>query len=236
MVTGGGEAVRVAEMFEAVARALASPQDLPSTLEEIARLAVVHLDACDYAGFSLVEGRTFTSPATDDAVPRTLDRIQSEVGEGPCLDAIAHHDVFQTGDLAGEGRWPRFAHRAHEETGVSSVLSIRLFIDRDTMGALNLYALASDAFDEADVALASVFAAHAAVAMAGARRESNLVRKAANRELIGEAKGILMARSDIDEDAAFDLLRRASQRLNIKVTEVADQIVHPPPEAPLPDF
>ncbi len=93
------------------------------------------------------------------------------------------------------------------------------------MGALNLYSTSPDAFDEADVALASVFAAHAAVAMSAARREENLERKADSRDLIGRAKGILMARSNLDDEQAFQLLRRASQRLNVKLIKVAEQVV-----------
>lgn len=114
-----------------------------------------------------------------------------------------------------------------------SILSLRLFIDADTMGALNLYACDRDAFDDTDLALGSVFAAHASVALSSAQREADLERKAASRDLIGEAKGILMARSNVDEDQAFAMLRRASQRLNKKVIEVAEEIVHPTdPEGP----
>jgi AmiR/NasT family two-component response regulator len=105
------------------------------------------------------------------------------------------------------------------------MLGVRLFVEEETMGALNLYAMATDAFDDADVAIASVFAAHAAVAMRSSRREANLERKSETRDLIGQAKGILMSQSHIAEDEAFDLLRRASQRMNIKVTEVARGVV-----------
>ena len=93
------------------------------------------------------------------------------------------------------------------------------------MGALNLYSTKPDAFDETDVAMGSVFAAHAAAAMSAVRREEHLERKAETRDLIGRAKGILMARSDLDDDQAFDMLRRASQRLNVKLVAVAEQVV-----------
>ena len=212
-------------MFGEVARSLASHEDEQATLTRIVHLAVEHLDACEFAGISWVAGRKITSPASSNDVPRIVDAIQAEVDEGPCLDAIKEHTVFQTGDLAGEERWPRFAARAHRETGIRSILSLRLFLEEDTMGALNLYATQPDAFDETDVALASVFAAHAAVAMSAARREENLVRKADSRDLIGQAKGMLMARSSLDDKGAFDLLRRASQRLNVKLVKVAEQVV-----------
>jgi len=229
---GEDEVVRVAEMFGQVARALAAHDDPQAILTRIVYLAVEHLDACEFAGFSMVEGRRITSPASSGEVPRIVDAIQSEVDEGPCLDAIREHAVFQTGDLANEKRWTKFAARAHEETGVSSILSMRLFIEADTMGSLNLYSTKIDAFDDNEVAMASVFAAHAAVAMSSAKREANLERKADTRDLIGRAKGILMARSDIDDDQAFELLRRASQRLNIKLVAVAENVVERRPEHP----
>lgn len=216
--------MHVAEMFGEVARALATHDDVQTTLERIVGLAVEHLDACQYAGISLVEGRRVTSPASSDHVPGVLDRIQSETQEGPCVQAIRDHEVFRTGDLSVEERWPRFSRRAHAETGVRSVLSVRLFVEEDTMGALNLYASAPDAFDEADEALATVFAVHAAVAMAAARREEGLERKADTRDLIGRAKGIIMARSGVTDDRAFDMLRAASQRMNVKLRDVAQQV------------
>ena len=76
--------------------------------------------------------------------------------------------------------------------------------------------------------MGSVFAAHAAVALATARREEQLEGKAGSRDLIGMAKGIVMARQGVSEDEAFDILRRASQRMNVKLRELADRVVHPP--------
>jgi transcriptional regulator with GAF, ATPase, and Fis domain len=211
-------------MFGEVARVLASHDDMQTTLERIVNLAVEHLDSCEFAGVSFVEGRRISSPASSNEVPAILDRIQSETDEGPCIDAIKEHEVFQTGDLAAEARWPQFSRRAFEETGVQSILSLRLFVEHDTMGALNLYATEGDAFDEADVALGSVFAVHAAVAMAAARREEGLERKAEGREAIGRAKGIIMARSGVSDERAFEMLKAASQRLNLKLRDVARQV------------
>jgi transcriptional regulator with GAF, ATPase, and Fis domain len=219
------DVVQVAETFARVARTLAESQDdLPRSLDKIVQLAVENLDPCEFAGISLVEKDNITSPASSNDVPRRVDKIQSELGEGPCIDAIKEHEVFQTGDLRNEKRWPEFSRRAHEETGVCSILSIRLFFEEDTMGALNLYSTAHDAFDDSDVALGSVFAAHASVAMLAARRQEGLERKAESRDVIGRAKGILMARSGVDDEQAFALLVRASQRMNVKLRDIAQQI------------
>ena len=150
---------------------------------------------------------------------RIVDAIQAEVGEGPCVDAVREPEVFVTGDLTSE-RWPQFSRRAHDETGVMSILSIRLFVERDTMGALNLYSRAADAFDASDVALAAVFATHAAMAMTAARREANLERKAESR-ISSAGPRASSCRCGTSATTSFDLLRQASQQLNIKLSAVA---------------
>ena len=221
--------VDAAETFAEVARVLAAHDDMSATLDKIVHLAVEHLDACEFAGISFVEGKTITSPASSHEVPRILDRIQSETDEGPCIQAIKEHELFQTDDLRAEERWPQFSQRAHAETGVLSIISLRLFVEKDTMGALNLYASETAAFDETDVALGTVFAVHAAVAMGAARREETLETKARSRDLIGQAKGILMARSGVDEDRAFEMLKLASQRMNVKLRDIAQSIAEGSP-------
>jgi transcriptional regulator with GAF, ATPase, and Fis domain len=224
------EVVQVAETFATLARTLAEHHgDLQSTLETIVNLAVESLDACDFAGIFLVEKGEISSPASSNDIPRRVDEIQAELGEGPCVDAIKEREVFRTGELTNETRWPKFSDRAHEETGIRSILSIRLFVEEDTMGALNLYSTAPEAFDDGDVALASVFAAHASVAMAAAHREETLEQKAQSRDLIGRAKGILMAQSGVTEEQAFDMLRRASQRMNVKVRDIAQRMTEQMP-------
>jgi GAF domain-containing protein len=227
------EVIQVAETFASVARTLAEdPADMQGALDKIVTLAVENLDACEFAGITMVEKGRVTSPASSNDLPRKVDEIQAETGEGPCVDAIKEHEVFQTGDLRNEVRWPMFSTRAHEETGIRSILSIRLFVEEDTFGALNLYSTLENAFDESDVALGSVFAVHASVAMSAARREHGLEQKAESRDVIGQAKGILMARSGVSDEEAFAMLKGASQRMNVKLRDVARRIADQPPEAP----
>ncbi len=219
--------VELAQTFAQVARVLLEEHDVETTLDRICLLAVETVDGCETAGISIRSGTRVTSRAAADDVPRVVDDLQSETQEGPCVDAIVEHEVFITGSLSREERWPHFAHRAHEETGVESILSLRLFVDEDTLGALNLYSTRPDAFDDQDVALGSVFAAHAAVALAAAHRQANLETMAATRDVIGMAKGIIMARQNVSEEEAFDILRRASQRMNVKLRELAVRVVRP---------
>ena len=228
MAESQGHDVEFAETFAEVARALLEEHDVEGTLDRICALAVRTIDACETAGISIASGPRISSLSTSDALPRILDDIQSETQEGPCVDAIKEHEVFMTGALSEEARWPEFSRRAHEQTGVQSILSLRLFAREDTMGALNLYSTVPDAFDDQDVATGSVFAAHAAVALSSAQREAQLEDKATSRDVIGMAKGIIMARQHVSDDEAFAILRRASQRMNVKIRELADRVVHPP--------
>ena len=216
--------IELAEMFADLARTLAVEHGDPhKTYDRICRMAVESIDGCESAGMSLLEGKRVDSLARTDAVPAEIDRIQDETQQGPCVDAIREHETFLTGRISQEQRWPEFIERARK-TGIESILSFRLFLEQDTMGALNLYSRQTDAFDEHDQAVGAVFAAHAAVAMSGARREEQLQRKAETRDVIGQAKGIVMARSHLSEDDAFDVLRRASQRLNLKLRDVAERL------------
>ena len=229
-VDGHSEDMELAATFADVARVLLEEHDVDATLDRICQLAVKIITACDSAGISIAERTRVTSRTRTDDIPRIVDDIQSETQQGPCVDAIKERETFVTGSLSAERRWPEFATRAYDETGIQSVLSVRLFASGDTMGALNLYSSRPDAFDDHDVALASVFAAHAAVAMATSLRAEQLEAKAATRDLIGMAKGIIVARQKVSEDEAFDILRRASQRMNVKLRELADRVVHPPEE------
>ncbi len=221
----GSREIELAETFAHVARSLLSEKDLDHTLGRIVDIAVSVIAPCEHAGIDIVEkGRVNAVVASDD-VAAQIDAIQTEVGEGPCLDAIEQHEIFSTDDLMEESRWPQFARRAHEETGVRSIMGFRLHADDNTLGALDLYSSRPHAFDDDTAAVGSVLATHAAVAMSSARERETLQKAVETRDVIGQAKGILMARSHLSDDEAFDVLRRASQRLNVKLREVAQRVL-----------
>lgn len=215
----------LAEQLVQVTRDLLGAGDVQQTLQRMVDLAVETIDGCDHAGLTLVVGGRIETPAQSDNIPKIVDAIQNTTGEGPCLDAIREHEVFETGDLAGEDRWPRFSTQVVERTGVHSALAMRLYTEHDTMGALNLYARATDAFADDDRGVASIFAAHAAVALHAAQRQEQLIDAIETRDVIGQAKGIIMTRSGVDDEQAFEVLRDASNRMDIKLREVARRIV-----------
>jgi hypothetical protein len=111
------------------------------------------------------------------------------------------------------------------ELGVRSVLSFQLYVHLDDLGALNLYSAQVDAFDDESENVGLLFAAHAAIAMAGSQKEHDLSLAVSARDVIGQAKGILMERHKITGDQAFRLLAQVSQRSNTKLGEVARYLV-----------
>ncbi len=228
------EGFELAETLAEVARTLAAESDYEATLDKICELVIDTVDGCQHAGVSIIEGTSVKSLAASDDVPRQVDAVQDEVQEGPCVDAIRKEDIFLTGALNDEDRWPNFSRRASEDSGVQSVLSVRLFAEEETFGAMNLYSKDRDAFDDDDVHVALLFGAHASVAVQAMREHENFRDALASRDLIGRAKGILMARSRVSDDEAFEMLKAASQRMNVKLREVARRIAEGtvPPGAP----
>jgi GAF domain-containing protein len=200
------------------------------TLAQVVAVAVHTIEGCDFAGLFLLEAGVVVTPVRTDSVVEEIDALQRESGQGPCLDAIAQRVMVYGDDLHGDGRWPKFGPRAAER-GIRSALALPLTTN-GTMGAVNLYARYPAAFGVVDRAKGVILASLASVALNAAhsledeeRRIENLHSALSSREVIGQAQGILMERERIAADQAFDVLRRASQYLNIKLREVAQTLV-----------
>jgi len=216
--------------FSRTARSLFAAGNVDDTLTHLLDLARATIDGCDYAGVVLLDGDTMVTPAHTDPVVADLDAIQHRYSEGPSLDAIAQNGTFYAADLAGDSRWPLFGPHAADR-GIRSILAIPLFAD-EAIGGLNLYAHYPQAFGVLDRARGLLLAALAGIAVGSAqshevdeRREANLHAALVTREVIGQAQGILIERERITADQAFDILRRASQHLNLKLRNVAQTLV-----------
>jgi transcriptional regulator with GAF, ATPase, and Fis domain len=216
----------LAERMTAVARELQS-EVAPETLLDIAaRLAVENVHGCEAAGISLVRrARVLETPAYTDRAAHVSDQLQLELDEGPGLDAIWERQVVHSPDLAAEPRWPSWGPRTVAETGVRSLLSLRLFTSDDLVGALNLYSFQARAFDEAAVEDGLALAGHIAVAVTSARRIAQLNEALDSRTSIAAAVGILMERFDLSYDRAFAVLGRISAQGNVKIRDLAMELV-----------
>jgi GAF domain-containing protein len=184
------------------------------------------------AGITLVDSRgRKTSRASSGPLVEEADRLQYELDEGPCLTAWATRTLVRIDDTATELRWYEWCQRVLA-SGLRSTLSAPLLAGDEALGAIKLYAREPAAFHPRDEHLLVLFAAQAAVLVANLQAHAAAVRLSEDlktalrsRDLIGQAKGILIANRGVDEDEAFRLLAAASQRQNVKLVEVARSIV-----------
>lgn len=221
MSTGAEPEDGLAHQLSVMARSLQADPTVEETLQGIVRAALVNIPSARHAGITMVDrsGRVSTPAATDDFV-ELIDQLQYQVRQGPCLTSIREQATVRADDLSSETRWPAFAARA-VELGVRSMLSFQLFVDDHDLGALNLYSTQAQRFDEMDEQIGLLLAGHAAIAMVGAQNRHNFAVALDTRDLIGQAKGILMERHKITAKQAFELLVRASQMSNRKLHEIA---------------
>ncbi|HEX2575479.1 MAG TPA: GAF and ANTAR domain-containing protein [Aquihabitans sp.] len=223
-----------ADALRALTRFLVTDATVGDTLDQMAAITDEALPSACMVGMTMHDdrGRPATRVFTDPAA-REVDEAQYRAERGPCLDAWRLARVVRVDDLGEfERTYPEFRVAA-EANGVGSSLSIPLLAGEVAVGALNLYGAGRAAFSDADESLGVDLAAAMAVVLSNATAywgafelSQQLHQAIASRAAIEQAKGMLMARSPgLSPDGAFDLLRRASQRENTKLHDIADRIV-----------
>ncbi|WP_328814272.1 GAF and ANTAR domain-containing protein [Rhodococcus sp. NBC_00297] len=224
--TDTGDASRsLGHAMAEMARVIQEDHDsVDETLSAITAQAVHLIPGADHAGITLVtKNHKVDSRAATDDLPRIIDELQERCQEGPCLDTVWKHHSVRVVDMASEDRWPTFSPAAADQ-GVQSMLTFRLYTHRDHLGALNLYSDTAHGFDDTDDDVGIMLATHAAIALVAAEREEKLESALATRDVIGQAKGIVMERYDLRADAAFAMLVRLSQEWHTPVTDLAERI------------
>ncbi|MEV2211754.1 GAF and ANTAR domain-containing protein [Streptomyces sp. NPDC050997] len=216
-----------AEQMAELARELLTKESVSETLDEIAASAVKLVTGCDAAGILAVrKGQAVTLSACGEGV-RESDRLQGELGEGPCFDlarGAADERAYRIEDMNDpQPSWPRFAEAARD-LGIGSMTGVLLYTDKEDFGALNLYARRPGAFTHEFETAGWLLASHAAVALSSARTIDQLEHAMHTRHGIGEAMGILMERHRLSEDDAFNVLRAISQEHNLKLRDVAQRV------------
>lgn len=229
----GAGSTGLAMAFAEIARHLYEAENFEDVLERIVDVAVATVTGCDMASVTVRQAGSYRTVSSTDAEASEVDLAQYEANEGPCLDAIDEAVVHVT-SLPDE-RWPVLASRPLQH-GVQAVASYRLTAPGRVLagavtGSLNTYARAPGAFDDEALEIGLVLAAHASTAVRAAREReglelfgSQLHEALSSRDVIGQAKGILMERLKLTPEDAFDFLRRSSQHLNLKLREVAQRL------------
>ena len=209
-----------ADQLADAARSMQGWSSTQLTLEKVVLVATEIIQGCDLVGISIVHSDGIDTPVGSDETLNRIDGLQFVLKEGPCFDALHMHEIVHSGDLANDKRWPRWGPMVAKEAGVASIVSYRLYTTRDTLGAMNLYAVDAD-----DINNGQALAAHVGVALAASQHAENLETAISHRTTIGRAEGILMERFGIAPAQAFAVLRRVSQRRNVKLNWVAEELV-----------
>jgi len=221
---------RLAMVFADIAEQLYDADNFDDVLSRIAEAAVSTIAGCRMASVTLSERSGYRTAASTDPAATAVDHAQYQSHEGPCLDAVDAAIVYA--QSFPDERWPTLASRP-TESGVQSALSYRLAAASSGtadsgVGSLNSYGVIPNAFNDTAQEIGLILAAHASLAARAAEERNtlqnlgrDLQRALLSRDIIGQAKGILMERLKITPEDAFDLLRRSSQNLNLKLRDVA---------------
>lgn len=222
--TSDGGEEDLAAHLTGIARALQRRRGEQETMDAIVHAAVGTIPGAVHAGIMTVVGKKeISTVATTGQLACDVDQAQYDSGEGPCLTALFDQLIVPVPDVVNDERWRVFGRRA-AELNVGSMLSFQLYVQNEDLGALNLYAHEVNAFGEESQHVGSLFAGHAAIALAAAQEREQLAAAVHTRDLIGQAKGILMERHKLDADQAFAVLTRASQHTNVKLRDIAEQL------------
>lgn len=225
MDTADGSTLTLAKALARASEVINESRNFEDTLDAIVHAARASLPQFPHVSISMMRGDgRFETAAGTDQLAWELDGVQYDLGEGPCVQAVEHEPVVVVRELRHEQRWPRYIPAAVTR-GVRSQVAVRLFTGNRHVAGLNLYSTEHDEVEQTAPETAQLFATHAAIILGHAQQEDQLNHALASRKVIGQAIGIVMERYRIDADRAFQFLLRASSSSNIKLRDVAEEIV-----------
>ena len=216
--------LRVAELVQGLHNRPDTDSD--TVVAELAEHAAAEIPGAQYAGITLTRNaKHIDTPAATHYWPVLLDKIQQRHLEGPCLTAAWDEKTVHVPDMEAEDRFPDYRRDALAETPIRSIMAFQLFIAGESLGALNIYAEEPQAFSAEARTLGLIFAAHSSVAWNSARRDEQFQRALSSRDVIGQAKGMIMERYRVDAVQAFEVLRKLSQDSNVPLLQIASELV-----------
>jgi transcriptional regulator with GAF, ATPase, and Fis domain len=226
--TPGGEKADPGTVFAALAEIIYQGSDAKEMYAAICIAATLTVRGCDHASLLVREGDHYITVGASDQLAYQIDELERRAGDGPCIDAIEEETPQIDTDLTTPSLWPKLAAVLVKETPVRGAMGFRLLVEKRKGAALNLFSDTPNLFDAESAGRAAVLAAFASVAINAVAKgeDASTLRRGllSNRE-IGKAVGMLMLLHNMTEDQAFDLLRRHSQALNIKLADVARAVI-----------
>jgi transcriptional regulator with GAF, ATPase, and Fis domain len=217
-----------ATVFAALAEIIYQGSDSSEVYAAICVAATLIVKGCDHASLLVDRHGRYVTVGASDRIAHRIDDLERLAGDGPCVDAIEEETPQIETDLTTPNQWPKLAARLVAETPVRGAMGFRILVDRHKTGALNLFSDTANVFDTEAAGQAVVLASFASVAINAVTQGEDVatMRRGllSNRE-IGKAVGMLMLLHGVSEDDAFDMLRRYSQDLNIKIADVARTVI-----------
>jgi hypothetical protein len=217
-----------ATVFSALAEIIYQGPESGEVYAALCLAATLVVGGCDHASLLVKRDGRYVTVGASDRIAQRVDDMERLAGDGPCVDAIEEETPQIETDLTNPTQWPNLAARMVADTPVRGAMGFRILVDRRKTGALNLFSDKAGVFDSESAGQAIVLASFASVAInAVAQGEdvSTLRRGLLSNREIGKAVGMVMMLHNIDEQQAFDVLRRYSQDLNIKLADVARSVI-----------
>lgn len=226
--TTTGPAGQPSAVFAELAQLVYAAESMADVHQALVDAAPLLVPGVDRASLMLRRNGQLTTVASTDEIARSIDAAELRLGEGPCLDAILDEAPQLEPDFAHSSSWPRLSEFLLSETPVRGGAGFRIVVEGDKVGALNLWSDTPQRLDDEAANHASVLAAFTSVAVSADhhRLQAATLRQGlhSNRE-IGKAIGLLMAFHKVDDDKAWEILRRTSSEMNMKVAAVAREII-----------
>lgn len=223
--------VRIASAFSQLCRL---PLDTESPQEMLAKVARLSEDVCAPQSSVSVSVGPPAEPALVAASAKfaqNIDACQMSADEGPCQLAWNSATIVYSDDALIDERWPLFAQHA-AKTGLVSAWAAPIRAGDQIMGVLNVYSKVSAAFNAEEMHVVEMLAnavgsiLHQISEERGLRDLTQQLQKAMDsRELIEQAKGLIMGRYSCSADEAFDRLKAVSQNKNIRVRTLAQRLL-----------
>jgi hypothetical protein len=223
-----GEKADPATVFAALAEIIYQGSDATQMYAAICIAATLTVRGCDHASLLVRENDRYVTVGASDRLAHQIDELERRAGDGPCIDAIEEETPQIDTDLTTPSLWPKLASVLVAETPVRGAMGFRLLVDKRKGAALNLFSDTPNMFDAESAGRAAVLASFASVAIntiASGEDAAALSRGLLSNREIGMAVGMLMLLHGISEEEAFDMLRRHSQELNVKLADVARAVV-----------
>jgi hypothetical protein len=200
--------------------------DVPTLLRGVIEGAVELLPGAQYAGVMISQQRRRNeTAAATHRYPVLMDDIQNRCQQGPGLSVDASQESIRVDDLVSDSRWPLYRDQTLKQTPIRSILSVGMFKEGGTSATVSFYAERANAFDDESVNVGLIFATHTGLVWNMMRRDQQFRSALASRDVIGQAKGRMMERFNIDDAQAFAMLKLMSQNSNTPVAQVAQRVV-----------